>query len=471
MSNQTNSVLLPPPRTRQIFFQLLLIASTIIFVVTAVGTAIAWDGNFLIVDGQGDYADLLTEGTVDVATNATESFTVEFWVSPTDYGAIIRDDAYDVGYIRHSFHDLDGILFRIWPDQVTSHDLFIPVVLFNGWHHVAVMFDNISDRGAIAVDGNVFWSNPLGAISGLLNINQPFYVGSFTSSSGFFTGKIDEVRISDSLRYPSYPGNSYTIPTLPFSDDPDTLALWHFDDTAGATSFLDSSGNGNTLTAHGDAVTASLTTGGSQTTLYLREHNVMTEEMGDPIPWVTKYIYPDSAPNSISWQTTLEGDITGSFDYSIDIVESAAPATLRIEFILDRDGSQSVVATDYGDVVQFTPPAYQTVSGTIYGLELSTQDGDRLILRVSHESGSALVGIGLDGQSGRSDSHVEVSYLGPVACFTLNPTEGDLLTEFNVNASCSADPDYSTSALEVRWDWEGDGTYDTNFRTAKSASH
>jgi hypothetical protein len=471
ISNQISFLLVLLTKTRQIFFRLLLIASAVIVVITATGTAIAWDGNFLIVDGQGDYANLLTEGTVDVATNATESFTVEFWVSPTDYGAIIRDDAYDVGYIRHSFHDLDGILFRIWPDQVTSHDLFIPVVLFNGWHHVAVMFDNISDRGAIAVNGNVFWSSPLGAISGLLNINQPFYVGSFTSSSGLFTGKIDEVRISDTLRYP-YPVNSYTIPTLPFSDNPDTLALWHFDEAAGATSFLDSSGNGNTLTAHGDAVTASPTTGGNQTSLYLREYNEMTEEMGDPIPWVTKYIYPDSAPNSISWQTTLEGDITGSFDYSIDIVESAAPATLRIEFILDRDGSQSVVATDYSDQIgTINPPNYQTVSGTIEGLDLSTQDGDRLILRISHESGSAVVGIGLDGQSARSDSHIQIYYLGPVACFTLNPTEGDLLTEFNVNASCSTDPDYSTSALEVRWDWESDGTYDTNFRIAKTASH
>lgn len=44
----------------------------------------------------------------------------------------------------------------------------------------------------------------------------------------FFTGSIDEFRISNIDRYPN--SNNFTPPTSPFSNDANTIALWHFDD-------------------------------------------------------------------------------------------------------------------------------------------------------------------------------------------------------------------------------------------------
>jgi hypothetical protein len=53
----------------------------------------------------------------------------------------------------------------------------------------------------------------------------------------------------------------------------------------------------------------------------------------------------------------------------------------------------------------------------------------------------------------------------------VNPDEGDLLTQFNVDASCSYDSSFPAANLEVRWDWENDGDYDTAFTTTKTAYH
>lgn len=59
----------------------------------------------------------------------------------------------------------------------------------------------------------------------------------------------------------------------------------------------------------------------------------------------------------------------------------------------------------------------------------------------------------------------------PSASFTVSPASGDTTTEFSVDASGSSDPEDLASALEVRWDWEDDGTWDTAWSTNKNATH
>ncbi len=59
----------------------------------------------------------------------------------------------------------------------------------------------------------------------------------------------------------------------------------------------------------------------------------------------------------------------------------------------------------------------------------------------------------------------------PIPVFTVTPGSGPVSTAFAVDASASTDPTYATSQLQVRWDWQNDGTFDTAFTTTKTALH
>lgn len=533
----------PAVKKWHVFCHILIVIATVFIFSINEGTAGAWDGNYLLVDGIDDYVDFQAEGPLDVGYDGTKDFTIEAWIYPTGYGCIISDDAYDIGYVMQD--NSSCIKATIWFDNTTSVSLFKYKSLANGWHHIVVMFDNLNNKAAIGIDGEITWHDDIVDDNGLYNDDWPLVIGSFTSSSGFFAGKIDDVRISDTLRYS---GNSYTMPVAPFTSDSATLGLWHFDDIPGSTTFADSSGNGNNFTANNGATTEgsllkvatpvftpapgtftsaqdvtiscdmsdvmitytingadpdetspiydgspihvsittiikarafkdnwnpseivagtfTITDDVNETALYLRDSCILSDVKGDPVPWVTSYIY-----SSLSWETLLEGDITGLFYYSIDIVECDAAVELKIEFIIDKNGAQTIAATETVQIDLLPEELFHTLSDTLSGLDLQTEDGDRLILRLSH-AGAASVGIGLDGDQACADSNIKIYYNGPVACFSIAPQEGNLFTEFSVDASCSYDNKYPASNLEVRWDWENDGTYDTIFSTEKIASH
>jgi CSLREA domain-containing protein len=59
----------------------------------------------------------------------------------------------------------------------------------------------------------------------------------------------------------------------------------------------------------------------------------------------------------------------------------------------------------------------------------------------------------------------------PTAAFTVTPLTGTTTTVFNFDASGSSDAQDPGSALQVRWDWENDGAYDTSWSTTKTATH
>ena len=55
--------------------------------------------------------------------------------------------------------------------------------------------------------------------------------------------------------------------------------------------------------------------------------------------------------------------------------------------------------------------------------------------------------------------------------FTYTPTSGDTCTFFTFDASDSSDPEDATSALQIRWDWDNNGFYETDWTTTKTAIH
>ena len=59
----------------------------------------------------------------------------------------------------------------------------------------------------------------------------------------------------------------------------------------------------------------------------------------------------------------------------------------------------------------------------------------------------------------------------PTAAVSVTPDSGPLATAFRFDASGSTDIEDPTSALEVRWDWDDDSTYDTPWSTTKVINH
>lgn len=59
----------------------------------------------------------------------------------------------------------------------------------------------------------------------------------------------------------------------------------------------------------------------------------------------------------------------------------------------------------------------------------------------------------------------------PIASFTVDPEKGYTSTEFMFDASSSTDEEDIMSSIQVRWDLDGDGNWDTKFSYNKDTSH
>jgi hypothetical protein len=59
----------------------------------------------------------------------------------------------------------------------------------------------------------------------------------------------------------------------------------------------------------------------------------------------------------------------------------------------------------------------------------------------------------------------------PIAGYSITPNEGSIFTLFSFDASACSDAEDVATTLHVRWDWEGDGIFDTDFSTNKILTH
>lgn len=172
-----------------------------------------------------------------------------------------------------------------WTDRadVTSTYGGPTAVPVNTWTHVAGVYDGTEFR--LYMDGNLVQSvssEPSGAPwaggpfnGNIVPSNNNLNIGArgSTGTSSWFSGQIDEVRISDTVRYT---GGSYTVPSSDFSPDSNTAGLWHFDDALGSNPVVDSSGNSLVGTAlnNGAVLTdnnPSPIDGGNSNQMYFKE--------------------------------------------------------------------------------------------------------------------------------------------------------------------------------------------------------
>src|SRR5262249_40000454 len=136
--------------------------------------------------------------------------------------------------------------FIVWktPDDFGRIDLLFSIPLAPGRHHIAATLGNSTNNivRTIFLDGfPVIASSSDSLPSGLAASSSPLTIGGGTTNQ--FHGWIDEVRLSRIVRYtndaPVGSHVSYRIPPSPLTSDSNTVALWHFDEPPGATTFRD----------------------------------------------------------------------------------------------------------------------------------------------------------------------------------------------------------------------------------------
>ena len=121
----------------------------------------------------------------------------------------------------------------------TIHDLGFDV---GTYHHVACTYTASSKAIRIWYDGTEVTKNKVNVAnaSTITDSTGILYIGANTTPERHWDGLLDEIRISDSVRYTG----TFSVQTDDFADDANTMALYHFN----ADLTTDSAGNSNTLT-------------------------------------------------------------------------------------------------------------------------------------------------------------------------------------------------------------------------------
>jgi hypothetical protein len=210
---------------------------------------LAVSGDFTFTTASADGSALHFDGTNDIATvndsaslDLTTGFTLEAWVKFDSVAAgawqtIIFKQGTSSN-LAYALYYHDGLLFEI-RTSAGNVALESPGARPTGvWHHIAAVYDGAAMR--MYYNGNLAETRPqTGAV---ITSSLPLTLGdNGVWSNEELSGTLDEVRISDIVRYTS----NFT-PMKRFTPDADTMALYHFDEGAGQTSG-DASSNANTL--------------------------------------------------------------------------------------------------------------------------------------------------------------------------------------------------------------------------------
>ncbi len=144
-------------------------------------------------------------------------------------------------------------------------------------------------------------------------------------------------------------------------------------------------------------------------------------------------------PLSGGLQTVFNFDASNSFD------DETAQEALQVRWDFDGDGNWD---TDYSEDKNAT---YQYDATGTYEAKLIVKD--------------------TEGQTDETSRSLTVSAGAPTAAFTVSPASGNTETLFEFDASASSDDNTPASELQVRWDFDGNGDWDTEYSTGKTAEH
>ena len=196
-------------------------------------------GTDLSYDGVDDYTTIAP----GVVAGVTGDFTIEAWIywkgglsfqRVFDFGNdqsnwIVLTPATPSGQPRFAI-DLAGGF------QSVDGTAPFPV---NAWTHVAVTVNDATDVATIYINGVADGTGTITTHLSDLGSTVNNWLGKSEFSDPYFNGQIEELRISNSLRYTA----NFTPSSMEYTPDANTVALFHFNEGSGQNT-ADASGNG-----------------------------------------------------------------------------------------------------------------------------------------------------------------------------------------------------------------------------------
>ena len=226
-------------------------------------------GASALFDGTGDYLIV-----TDIAGGITEDQTFEFWIRFADLpgSGAFRMVAGDGGSTRYLGVFNDGGNYRWEVSFATGQyvERFATSLSTGVWYHVALTKSAATLKMYQAGTGltSVLTFGTMTAAKTLF-VAGTNYIGSWNTSSNFFNGHMDEIRVSNNVRYTT----TFTPSTSPFVNDANTVLLMHMNQSDAATIFTDD--NSGTVTTEDSYTvpTAAFTSDALTVALYHFENN------------------------------------------------------------------------------------------------------------------------------------------------------------------------------------------------------
>ena len=194
-------------------------------------------------------ASLLLDGNDAVTLNnfpnlGSGNFTVEMWARPASfsnasYDALFTWQSQQEWETENSSNDAGFVLSVGALHYGTSANTSYSSGMSTGsWQHMALVRNGSSWKvykngtQVLSISNSNTYNNNLSYTKPAIGVFDRLAVN---GGRLFFNGHIDELRISDTARYTS----NFTPPTSEFTNDSNTLALFHFNGSDGSTTFTD----------------------------------------------------------------------------------------------------------------------------------------------------------------------------------------------------------------------------------------
>lgn len=355
----------------------------------------------LAFNGYDEYAAASDSASLSI----TKHLTVEAWVKPhktgTEQTLIAKWDettANDDRTYRLYITNTNYFAFSVSSDGTSGNTTTITgtstTITTNTWYHVSGVYNPENTSLNLFVNGAPDVNAITNAPSSLDNNNSPLLIAAKKNSSGgldtFFHGYLDEIRISNSIRY----ATTFTAPLNPIIRDENTQALYHFDengsDPRAANKAIDDSGYANhatlgssTTTTAGDPAYISGLIGANNTTTDTgkSDKQAFASHEGTFIEEETTNKITNPSFEHATFDTNWTASAGASLDTSIvKVTRVAAPTSTGTQDITtDLDGATPKAAI----FIYSTADTDGTLANNA-GLSLGMTDGTNQWARSTH---------------------------------------------------------------------------------------